>query len=96
MAPPAPCTVPGRRPPDVLTPAITASAPAGHPATHSHCSPRGAHPFLHLSGQFTQIEITGHRFNPGIGDANEGLMHVGFGEPDAFHHRAGGRSIDAF
>ena len=49
----------------------------------------GADAFLHLGGQAAQVEVAGHGFNPGVGDADDGFGQIAVGESDGLEHGAG-------
>ena len=56
----------------------------------------GADAFLHLDGQLAQVVVAGHGFDPGVGDADDGLGKVVVGEPDglsAWRARARGHGL---
>ena len=44
----------------------------------------GPNPFFDFGCQVTQVEVTRHGFNPGIGNADYGAGQVLFGKADAF------------
>jgi hypothetical protein len=51
------------------------------------CAASLADTFLHVFGEAAQVVVAWHRFNPGVGDADDRLLEVLIGEADALHHR---------
>ncbi len=49
---------------------------------------RGANAFLHLGREAAQVEVAGHGFDPGVGDADERLAEIVVGEADRLEHGA--------
>ncbi len=43
--------------------------------------------------QSAQVEVAGHDFDPGVGDADDRARQVLVGKSNGFQHRAGRRSI---
>src|SRR5229473_2082258 len=41
---------------------------------------------FHLDSQVAQVVVTGHRFSPGVGHANDRASQVAIGKTDAFEH----------
>src|SRR5207253_8563924 len=57
---------------------------------------RRAYAFLHLRRQAPEMEVAGHRLNPGVGDANDRPREVIVGESDGLKHRARARARRSF
>src|SRR6202034_772393 len=55
-----------------------------------------ANAFLHLCRQTAQVEVTGHGFNPRIGDANQRTAEVRVSKSDGLEHGARARAIAPF
>ena len=47
-------------------------------------------------GYLAEMEVTGADLGPGVGDADDGLVQVFFGEAYAAQHSAGGGAVGAF
>ena len=55
--------------------------------------PAARMPSFTLADEAAQVEVAGHGFDPGIGDADERLGEIGVGEADGFEHGARGRAV---
>ena len=52
-----------------------------------------ANAFLHGCGEFTQVIVAGADFDPGVGDADDGLTQIFVGKADRLQHGAGGSAV---
>ena len=55
-----------------------------------------AHALLDGLGDLAEVEVARADLGPGVGDADDGLVQVFFGEADTAEVRAGGRTAGAF
>ena len=53
-------------------------------------SPAATTPFFTSRGQVQEVHVAGVAFEPHAGDADLGLVHVGFGEAGGVEHRLRG------
>src|SRR5262249_33063879 len=55
----------------------------------------GADAFFDFHRKIAEMEVAGHRFNPGVGDADDGLGQRFIIETDGLEHGAGRRTVPA-